>query len=64
MYSRHRYSAFVVVVVHGPHDMTRTTWPEPSEAERYIKRLLQQGVLPSDIRVYRTRLVKPSLSSF
>ena len=55
----HQHSAFVVVVVHGTDDITRTTWPEASEAKRYMKRLLEHGVLASNIRVYRTRLVRP-----
>lgn len=59
----HQHSAFVVVVVHGTDDITRTTWPEASEAKRYMKRLLEQGVRPGDIRVYRTRLVRPPILS-
>jgi len=64
MYNWHQYSALVVVVVYGPDDITRTTWPEASEAKRHIRRLLDQGVRPPNIRVYRTRLVKPPLPSF
>ena len=64
MYNYHQFSAFVVVVVHGPDDITRTTWPEASEAKRHVKKLLNQGVLATDIRVYRTRLVRPPLPPF
>ena len=64
MYNWHQSSAFVVVVVHGPDDITRTTWPEASEAKRHVKKLLDQGVLATDIRVYRTRLVRPPLPPF
>jgi hypothetical protein len=59
MYKWHQGSAFVVVVVHGTHDISRTTWPDASEAKRYRKRLLEQGVSVGNIRVYRTRLVSP-----
>ena len=64
MYNYHQFSAFVVVVVHGPDDITRTTWPEPSEAKQHVKKLLERGVLASNIRVYRTRLVRPPLPPF
>ncbi|KPJ49639.1 MAG: hypothetical protein AMJ38_03025 [Dehalococcoidia bacterium DG_22] len=60
----HQHSAFVVVVVHGTHDISRTTWPDASEAKRYAERLVEQGVLPDNIRIYRTRLAKPPLPSF
>ena len=64
MYNWHQHSAFVVVVVHGPDDITRTTWSEASEAERYVRKLLERGVLTTNIRVYRTRLVRPPLPPF
>jgi len=64
MYSYHQHSAFVIVVSHGPEDFTRTTWPEASEARQYIRKLLEQGVPLSNIRVYRTRLVKPPVPSY
>lgn len=57
----HQCSAFVVVVVHGTHDISRTTWPDASEAKRYAKRLLEQGVLAGNISIYRTRLVRTPL---
>ncbi len=60
----HQHSAFVVVVVYGTDDISRTTWPEASEAKRYVKTLLEQGVPVAGIRVYRTRLVKPPIPSF
>ena len=60
----HQHPAFVVVVVHGTHDISRTTWPDASEAKRYIRTLLEHGVLPRNIRIYRTRLAKPPLPSF
>jgi hypothetical protein len=60
----HQHSAFVVVVVHGTDDISRTTWPEASEAKRYVKTLLEQGVPVASIRVYHTRLVRPLLPSF
>jgi hypothetical protein len=63
MCSWYQHSAFVVVVVHGPHDITSTTWPGASEAKRHMERLLEQGVQASNIRIYRTRLVRPPLSS-
>jgi hypothetical protein len=63
-YNYHQFSAFVVVVVHGPDDITRTTWPEASEAKRHVRKLLEQGVLSTNIRVYRTRLVRPPLPPF
>lgn len=63
MYDRHHYSALVVVVVHGTHDVSRTTWHDGSLAKRYVRTLLEQGVRPGNIRVYRTRLVRPSLPS-
>jgi hypothetical protein len=56
-------SAFVVVVVHGTHDISRTTWPDASAVKRYTKSLLEQGVPVGNIRVYRTRLVRPPLPS-
>ena len=59
MYYCHQGSAFVVVVVHGTHDISRTTWPDASEAKRYTRTLLEQGVPTGNIRVYRTRLVSP-----
>jgi hypothetical protein len=64
MYSYHHHSALVVVVSHGPNDMTRTTWPEAAEARRYIRKLLEQGLPPRNIRVYRTRLVRPPVPSY
>jgi len=64
MHSYHQHLALVVVVIHGPEDITRTTWPEASEARRYMRKLLEQGVLLSNIRVYRTRLVRPSIPSY
>jgi len=54
-------SAFVVVVVHGVHDVTRTTLPDLIETKQYIERLRQQGIPPDSIRLYRTRLVRPPL---
>jgi len=54
-------SAFVVVVVHGTHDVTRTTLPDVIEAKRYIERLRQRGIPAVNIRLYRTRLVRPPL---
>ena len=57
-------SAFVVVVTHGPDDISRTTWPSAPEAKRCMSRLLEQGVPLANIRVYRTRLVQPPLPSF
>jgi acetyl esterase/lipase len=57
----HQDCAFVVVVVHGKADVSRTTRPNASEAERYTKRLLEQGVPAANIRVYRTRLVRATL---
>ena len=63
MCSWNQHSAFVVVVVHGTHNISRTTWPDASEAKRYAKRLLEQGVPAGNIRVYRTRLVRPLLPS-
>jgi hypothetical protein len=51
MHNWHQYSAPVGVVVHGPDDITRTTWPEASEAKRHVKKLLEQGALATDIRV-------------
>lgn len=64
MYNWHQYAAFVVVVVHGPDDVSRTTWPEASEAKRHVRKLLEQGVVAANIRVYRTRLVRPPLPPF
>ena len=55
----HQHLAFVVVVVHGAHDISRTTWPDASEAKQHARRLLEQGVPAGAIRVYRTRLVRP-----
>jgi hypothetical protein len=60
----HQESAFVVVVVHGMRDVSRTTWPDASAAKLYAERLLEQGVLADNIRIYRTRLAKPPLPSF
>jgi len=57
----HQDWAFVVVVVHGEHDISRTTRPNASEAEQYTKSLLEQGVPAANIRVYRTRLVWAAL---
>lgn len=57
----HQDWAFVVVVVHGKADVSRTTRPNASEAERYTNRLLEQGVPAANIRVYRTRLVRAIL---
>jgi acetyl esterase/lipase len=54
-------SAFVVVVVHGTHDVTRTTLPDLVETKRYIERLRQQGIPAASIRLYHTRLVVPPL---
>ncbi len=56
-------SAFVVVVVHGTQDISRTTWPNAAEAKHYMRRLRQQGVPAASIRLYRARLVKPTLAS-
>jgi hypothetical protein len=64
MHNYSQYWAYVVVVEHGTHDSSRTTWPEASEAKRYVRRLLEHGVLTRNIRVYRTRLVRPPLPSF
>jgi hypothetical protein len=64
MYDWQHYSALVVVVVRGTHDISRTTWHDASLAKRYVRILLEQGVRPGNIRVYRTRLVKPPLPSF
>ena len=57
-------SAFVVVVVHGLQDISRTTWSSAPEAKQYMNRLLEQGELAANIRVYRTRLVQPPMPSF
>ena len=54
-------SAFVVVVVHGTNDVTRTTLPDLIETKRYIERLRRQGIPAASIRLYRTRLVRPPL---
>jgi hypothetical protein len=54
-------SAFVVVVVHGTNDVTRTTLPDVAETKRYIDRLRQRGIPAASIRLYRTRLVRPPL---
>lgn len=59
MWNSYQHSAFVVVVVHGPDDITRTTWPDASEVKRYTRSLLEQGVPTGNIRIYRTRLVRP-----
>jgi hypothetical protein len=59
----HEDWAFVVVVVHGKDDISRTTRPNASEAEQYTKTLLEQGVPAANIRVYRTRLVRATLPS-
>jgi hypothetical protein len=64
MYNWHQESAFVVVVVHGRHDISRTTWPDASEAKRYAESLVEQGVLADNIRIYRARLARPPLPSF
>lgn len=55
-------SAFVIVVVYGPDDVTKTTWPSTAEAEQHMTRLLRHGVPEANIRVYHTRLVKAPLS--
>lgn len=54
-------SAYVVVVVHGTNDVTRTTLPDLIEVKRHIERLRQQGIPAASIRLYRTRLVRPHL---
>jgi hypothetical protein len=54
-------SAFVVVVVHGTHDVTRTTLPDVTEIKRYIEKLRQRGIPAASIRLYRTRMVRPPL---
>ena len=59
MWNSYQHSAFVVVIVHGPDDITRTTWPDASEVKRYTRSLLEQGVPTGNIRIYRTRLVRP-----
>lgn len=59
----HEDWAFVIVVVHGKDDISRTTRPNASEAEQYTKRLLEQGVPVANISVYRTRLVRAPLST-
>lgn len=53
--------AFVVVVIYGPDDVRKTTWPSAIEAEQHMTRLLTHGVPQANIRVYRTRLVRASL---
>jgi acetyl esterase/lipase len=57
-------SAFVVVVVHGMHDVTRTTLPDVAQAKRYIERLRQRGIPAARICLYRTRLIRPPLRAF
>jgi acetyl esterase/lipase len=56
-------SAFVVVVVHGTHDVTRTTLPDFAETRRYIEKLRQRGIPAASIRLYRTRMVRPRLQA-
>ena len=62
--SNYHHWAFVVVIVHGTHDISRTTWHDAADAKRHVRSLLEQGVRPRDIRVYRTRLARPPLPSF
>jgi hypothetical protein len=57
----HQDWSFVVVVMNGKDDISRTTRPNASEAERYARSLLEQGVPAANIRIYRTRLVRASL---
>ena len=64
MWNSYQHSAFVVVVVHGPDDITRTTWPDASEVKRYTRSLLEQGVPTGNIRIYRTRLVRPPVPPY
>jgi hypothetical protein len=52
-------SAYVVVVVHGPRDISRTTWPDAAQAKRHIERLRGQGFSADDIRLYHARVVTP-----
>ncbi|MGQ9573654.1 MAG: hypothetical protein ACUVV3_10830 [Dehalococcoidia bacterium] len=59
MTSTSQHLAFVVVVVNGTHDLTRTICPDAAAVERYTRALLAQGIRPANIRIYRTRLLKP-----
>jgi hypothetical protein len=54
-------SGFVVIVVYGPDDVSKTTWPSAVVAEQHMTRLLEHGVPEANIRVYHTRLVKAPL---
>lgn len=56
--------AFVVVVVHDSHDVSRTTFASALEAEEYAEALRRQGVPEANIRLYRTRLARPIFPSF
>lgn len=51
--------AYVVVVIHGTKDISRTTWISAVEAKRHMTQLRQQGFSQADVRLYRTRLVRP-----
>jgi len=64
MQQRSQNYAFVVVAVFGPNDISESTWSTEDEARRQRERLIKLGVRASNIRVYRTRLVKarPGLS--
>jgi hypothetical protein len=53
-------SAFVVVVMRGTGEISRTTWPTAADAERYMTTVRDQGVPAANVRIYRTRLARPS----
>lgn len=50
--------AFVVVVIHGKRDVSRTTWVTAAEAERYMERLRKEGIPAEEMRLYRVRLAR------
>ncbi len=52
--------AFVVAVVRGPRDISRTTWGDVAEAKRYVKTLRRQGIPAANICLYHKRLVWPT----